>query len=44
MPSFMKICAGMARPVTLFAGQWADLSVADFLPKVKEMGLEELDL
>ena len=34
----------MARPVTLFTGQWADLSLADLLPKVKEMGYDGVEL
>ena len=34
----------MSRPVTLFTGQWADLSLADLLPKVKEMGYNGVEL
>jgi len=34
----------MARPVTLFTGQWADLSLADLLPKVAEMGYDGVEL
>lgn len=34
----------MARPVTLFTGQWADLSLSDLLPKVKEMGYDGVEL
>lgn len=34
----------MPRPVTLFTGQWADLSLADLLPKVKEMGYDGVEL
>ena len=34
----------MARPVTLFTGQWADLSLADLLPKVKDMGYDGVEL
>ena len=34
----------MARPVTLFTGQWADLEFADLLPKVKEMGYDGVEL
>ena len=34
----------MSRPVTLFTGQWADLSLADLLPKVKEMGYDGVEL
>ena len=32
------------RPVTLFTGQWADLKIADLLPKVKAMGYEGVEL
>ena len=31
------------RPVTLFTGQWADLPIAELLPKVKAMGYEGVD-
>ena len=34
----------MARPVTLFTGQWADLSLSDLLPKVKDMGYDGVEL
>mgnify|MGYP001823479108 CR=1 FL=1 len=34
----------MARPVTLFTGQWADLEFKDLLPKVKEMGYDGVEL
>ena len=34
----------MARPVTLFTGQWADLSLADLAPKVKQMGYDGVEL
>ena len=34
----------MPRPVTLFTGQWADLSLADLAPKVKEMGYDGVEL
>jgi len=34
----------MSRPVTLFTGQWADLSLADLLPKVKDMGYDGVEL
>ena len=34
----------MPRPVTLFTGQWADLPLADLLPKVKEMGYDGVEL
>ena len=34
----------MAKPVTLFTGQWADLSLAELAPKVKEMGYDGVEL
>ncbi|NNC87785.1 MAG: sugar phosphate isomerase/epimerase [Akkermansiaceae bacterium] len=34
----------MARPVTLFTGQWADLSLGELLPRVKEMGYDGVEL
>lgn len=34
----------MSRPVTLFTGQWADLALADLLPKVKAMGYDGVEL
>jgi len=34
----------MSRPVTLFTGQWADLPLADLLPKVKQMGYDGVEL
>lgn len=34
----------MTRPVTLFTGQWADLSLAELLPLVKEMGYDGVEL
>ena len=34
----------MSRPVTLFTGQWADLSAAELLPKVKAMGFDGVEL
>ena len=34
----------MSRPVTLFTGQWADLSLADLLPLVKKMGYDGVEL
>lgn len=34
----------MARPVTLFTGQWADLPLAELLPKIKEMGYDGVEL
>lgn len=32
------------RPVTLFTGQWADLPIAELLPKVAEMGYDGVEL
>lgn len=34
----------MARPVTLFTGQWADLPLKDLAPLAKEMGYDGLEL
>ena len=34
----------MARPVTLFTGQWADLSLDELAPLAKEMGYDGLEL
>jgi sugar phosphate isomerase/epimerase len=34
----------MARPVTLFTGQWADIPLADLLPQVAEMGYDGVEL
>ncbi len=34
----------MARPVTLFTGQWADLSINDLAAKAREMGYDGLEL
>lgn len=34
----------MSRPVTLFTGQWADLSLAELLPLVKKMGYDGVEL
>ena len=34
----------MARPVTLFTGQWADLPLAELAPKAKAMGFDGLEL
>ena len=34
----------MSRPVTLFTGQWADLSLAELAPKAKAMGYDGLEL
>jgi sugar phosphate isomerase/epimerase len=31
-------------PVTLFTGQWADLPIAELLPKIKAMGYEGVEL
>src|SRR5262245_30771590 len=34
----------MARPITLFTGQWADLSLKDLAPLAKKMGFDGLEL
>ena len=34
----------MARPITLFTGQWADLPLAELAPLAKEMGYDGLEL
>ncbi len=34
----------MSRPVTLFTGQWADLSLAELAPQVKAMGYDGVEL
>ena len=34
----------MARPVTLFTGQWADIPLAELLPQVAEMGYDGVEL
>jgi len=34
----------MARPVTLFTGQWADLPLSELAPKAKEFGYDGLEL
>ncbi len=34
----------MARPVTLFTGQWADIPLAELAPKAKDMGYDGLEL
>jgi sugar phosphate isomerase/epimerase len=34
----------MARPITLFTGQWADLPLEELAPKAKEMGFDGLEL
>ena len=34
----------MARPVTLFTGQWADLSLTELAPLAKKMGFDGLEL
>lgn len=34
----------MPRTITLFTGQWADLSLAELAPKAKEMGYDGLEL
>ncbi|MFO1491308.1 MAG: sugar phosphate isomerase/epimerase, partial [Kiritimatiellia bacterium] len=34
----------MPRPVTLFTGQWADLSIKDMVKKAKTFGYDGLEL
>jgi sugar phosphate isomerase/epimerase len=34
----------MARPITMFTGQWADLPLADLAPKMKGYGYDGLEL
>ena len=34
----------MPRPVTLFTGQWADIPIAELLPKVRKMGYDGVEL
>lgn len=34
----------MSRPVTLFTGQWADLSISELAPLAKDMGYDGLEL
>lgn len=34
----------MSRPVTLFTGQWADLSIEELAPRIKEMGYDGVEL
>ena len=34
----------MARPVTLFTGQWADLPLKDLAATAKKMGFDGLEL
>ena len=34
----------MPRPVTLFTGQWADIPLADLLPRIAEMGYDGVEL
>jgi sugar phosphate isomerase/epimerase len=34
----------MARPVTLFTGQWADLALTELAPLAKKMGFDGLEL
>ena len=34
----------MARPVTLFTGQWGDLPLAELAPLAKRMGYDGLEL
>jgi sugar phosphate isomerase/epimerase len=33
----------MARPVTLFTGQWADIPIKELLPKIREMGFDGVE-
>jgi len=39
-----KLNLDMPRPVTLFTGQWADLTLAELAPKVKSMGYDGVEL
>jgi sugar phosphate isomerase/epimerase len=34
----------MARSVTIFTGQWADIPIAELIPKVKQMGYDGVEL
>ena len=34
----------MARPVTLFTGQWADMPIEELCKKAKEFGYDGLEL
>lgn len=34
----------MPRPITLFTGQWADLSIEELAPRIKEMGYDGVEL
>ena len=34
----------MARPVTLFTGQWADSPLEKLAPRAKDMGYDDLEL
>ena len=34
----------MARPVTLFTGQWADLPLEELAPLARDMGYDGLEL
>ena len=34
----------MARPLTLFTGQWADMKLEDLAPLAKKMGYEGLEI
>ena len=34
----------MARPLTLFLGQWADMKLEDLAPLAKKMGYEGLEI
>ena len=40
----VKEISKMARPVTLFTGQWADLSLTELAPLAKNMGFDGLEL
>ena len=43
-PRFFCYSIPMSRSVTLFTGQWADLSINDLLPLVKKMGYDGVEL
>ena len=34
----------MARPLTIFTGQWADMKLEDLAPLAKNMGYEGLEI
>jgi hypothetical protein len=42
--NFFALKKIMARPVTLFTGQWADLPLKDLAPLAKKMGFDGLEL